>query len=44
MKPAEDLKMFVIAELIRIARECPDYRLQLRALDLLSRIVEGMSK
>ena len=42
MKPADDLKMFVIEELTRIARECPDYRLRIQALTLLAQIIEGM--
>lgn len=44
MKPADDLKMFVIEELTRIARGCPDYRLRLQALTLLTQIIEGMEK
>jgi len=44
MKPADDLKMFVIEELTRIAKECPDYRLRLQALELLNKIADGMKK
>lgn len=39
-----DLKFFVVEELIKIAKECPDYRLRLQALELLYRVVEGMEK
>ena len=44
MKPADDLKMFVIEELTRIAKESPDYRLRLQALELLNKIADGMKK
>ena len=42
MKPADDLKLFVIEQLTRIAKGCPDYRIRLQALTLLTKIIEGM--
>jgi hypothetical protein len=39
-----DLKLYVIEELVRIVKECPDYRLKLQALDLLYKISEDLKE
>lgn len=39
-----DLKLYVVEELVRIVKDCPDYRLKLQALDLLYKIAEGIKE
>ena len=39
-----DLKMFVVKELMQIAKECPDQRLRLQALELLYKLIDALEK
>ena len=44
LKIGFELKKFVIEELLKISKECPDQRLRLQALDMLQKIADGMNK